>query len=197
MKAIMSGLLLVVSVFALTACSNSDDTIDDVTSNATTYYNDIDVNTEIDGETDTDDDFGSAGALSNDTFTLEDILLYAIQDEYATRQENTYIPNNFDTTKPFSNILKAEETHITLLTPLFETYNIELPEDTSLQYLVPVSSVEEAFDIGVIAEINNIAMYNLFLEQDDLPDDVRDVLISLRDASENHLAAFQKNAEKY
>ena len=39
-------------------------------------------------------------------------------------------------------------------------------------------------------------MYNLFLEQE-LPDDVRDVFIALRDASMKHLTAFENNLAKY
>ncbi len=46
----------------------------------------------------------------------------------------------------------------------------------------------EANQIGVDAEINNIAN---FLEQE-LPDDVRTAFEKLKAASENHLAAFEK-----
>jgi hypothetical protein len=125
------------------------------------------------------------------------MLLYAIQDEYAARAEYEYILANFDVTKPFSNIIKAEETHITMLLPLFETYGIEVPTDTSSEHLIPPTDLGETFDIGVIAEILNIEMYNQFLEDEDLPDDVREVFVQLRDASMNHLEAFEKNAEKY
>ena len=106
------------------------------------------------------------------------------------------IMEEFNVTKPFSNIYKSEETHISLLIPLFDTYEIDVPDDTSSEHLFDVESLQASFEIGVIAEINNIAMYNLFLTQD-LPDDVEDVFISLRDASENHLSAFEKNLEKY
>ena len=53
------------------------------------------------------------------------------------------------------------------------------------------ATLNEANQIGVDAEINNIAMYEKFLEQE-LPDDVRTVFEKLKDASENHLAAFEK-----
>lgn len=138
--------------------------------------------------------YGSAGALNDEVFTLEEMLIYAIQDEYAARAEYDYIVTNFDITKPFSNIIKSEETHISLLVPLFETYGFTLPEDTSSEHLIPIENVQEAFDTGVLAEILNISMYNTFLETDDLPQDVYDVFVKLRDASENHLSAFQKNA---
>ena len=152
---------------------------------------------ENEDDDDDDDDYGSTGALQATDYTLEDMLLYAIQDEYAARAEYEYILNTFDVTKPFSNIIKSEETHISMLIPLFEAYGIELPEDTAADHLIPIESLEETFAIGVIAEINNIAMYNIFLESEELPEDVYDVFVKLRDASENHLAAFEKNAARY
>jgi hypothetical protein len=142
------------------------------------------------------DDYGSLGALDNVSFTIEEMLVYALQDEYAARQEYTYIIENFDITKPFTNIIESEETHISLLLPLFETYDITQIEDSSLDHIISIEDIEDAFATGVQAEILNIAMYNLFLTQDELPEDIKDVFIELRDASENHLAAFQKNLDK-
>lgn len=140
-------------------------------------------------------DWGSGSALSQETFTIEEMLVYAIQDEYTAKSEYIMIMDKFDITKPFSNIYKSEETHISLLLPLFETYEYIVPFDDSENHLFEINSVDEAFDIGVVAEINNIAMYNLFLEQE-LPEDVETVFIQLRDASINHLSAFEKNAAK-
>lgn len=141
------------------------------------------------------DDWGSGSALVQESFTIEEMLVYAIQDEYTAKSEYVMIMEEFNVTKPFSNIYPSEDTHISILLPLFEAYDINVPVDDSENHLFEIESVEEAYDIGVIAEINNIAMYNLFLEQD-LPDDVRDVFIKLRDASMNHLSAFEKNAAK-
>ena len=39
-------------------------------------------------------------------------------------------------------------------------------------------------------------MYETFLQQEGLPEDVEDVLEALKRASENHLAAFQRNLDK-
>ena len=54
------------------------------------------------------------------------------------------------------------------------------------------SSLNEAFEAGVTAELENIAMYDRFL-QEDIPHDVKNVFIALRDASKNHLSAFQNH----
>jgi len=144
----------------------------------------------------TDTAWGSGSALEEQTFSIEEMLIYAIQDEYTAKSEYIMIMEKFDITKPFSNIYESEGTHISLLIPLFEVYEISVPEDTSTDHLFEVDTLKESFEIGVIAEINNIAMYNLFLTQD-LPDDIEAVFIRLRDASENHLSAFEKNLAKY
>ena len=97
--------------------------------------------------------------------------------------------------RPFSNIAKAEETHISLLTPLFEIYGVALPDDEGDAHVVLPESLLQAYETGVTAEINNIAMYEVFLQQD-LPQDVQDVFTALRDASQNHLAAFERNLDR-
>jgi hypothetical protein len=135
--------------------------------------------------------FGAEGAAADQELTLEDMLNYAIQDEYLAHAEYQYIIDTFGTQNPFSNIIKAEETHISMLQPLFEQYNTSIPEDLAGEYLILPASVSEALQTGVTAEINNIAMYDTFLAQD-LPDDIRLVFEDLMAASEKHLEAFQK-----
>lgn len=157
-------------------------------------YNDELTNDEV---LDQDESYGSTGALKDQEFTIEEMIIYALEDEFAAKAEYQYIIDNFDVTKPFTNIIPSEETHISLLLPLFETYQIDVIEDTSSSHLITISSLEEAFATGVLAEELNIAMYELFLTQDDLPADLVDVFTKLRDASINHLAAFQKNLDRY
>ena len=134
--------------------------------------------------------YGSEGALDDTSLSLADMLTYAIQDEYLARAEYDWITNTFDSARPFSNIMRAEETHIDSLLPLFEAYGITAPADDGASRTVAVSSLTEAFQAGVNAEVNNIAMYETFLAQE-LPDNVRTVFESLMRASENHLRAFQ------
>jgi hypothetical protein len=134
--------------------------------------------------------YGSGSALTQDSFTLEDMLVYAIQDEYTARAEYEKIMKVYGAQKPFSNIIVSEENHIAILKPLFANHGIQLPADTSADHVVVPDSLLDAYKTGVQAEINNIAMYDKFLEQV-LPDDVRSAFIKLRDASYNHLNAFQ------
>jgi len=137
------------------------------------------------------DKFGAAGAVTDQELTLEDMLTYAIEDEYLAHGEYQYIVETFGSQRPFSNIIKAEETHISLLLPLFDQYNYLVPADLSSEYLISPASITEALQAGVQAEIANIAMYDKFLAQN-LPDDVRVVFDDLRNASLKHLEAFQK-----
>ena len=140
--------------------------------------------------------WGSVSALSAESLTLEAMLVYAIEDEYSAYAEYEYILANFDVTKPFSNIINAEASHIEMLLPHFDTYELVVPYNDAENHLIPVVDIVDTFRTGVLAEILNIDMYNLFLEQD-LPDDIRDTFTALRDASIKHLAAFENNLAKY
>lgn len=188
MKKIMSMILLFTGV--LVGCSESESTTEEtliITPESVSSTEEIpEENTPT---------WGSVSALEAVDYSLEEMLIYAIQDEYTARSEYEYLIETFDIEKPFTNIMASEENHIAMLVPLFTDYDMALIEDTSSDHLIPIASLEDAFAIGVEAEILNIAMYNAFLTQD-LPDDIEQTFIKLRDASENHLAAFEKNLER-
>ena len=138
--------------------------------------------------------FGAAGAEADTCRTLEEMLNYAIDDEFAARAEYEMIMEEYGEIRPFSNIMRAEEIHIALLEPLFIQYGYELPADSSASHVLLPESLKNAFEIGIEAEIANIAMYVSFLAGD-LPDDVRDVFERLKAGSENHLLAFENGLE--
>jgi hypothetical protein len=187
-KLIILLLAAALMVFAFTGClQEAQPSGADTTENVEQTQEEQTQTTEQSSE----DGFGARGAFAEDQFELEDMLMYAIQDEYLARQEYESIMEEYGEQRPFSNIIKAEETHIEMLKELYETYGIEIPEDTAIDHVVVPESLDIAFELGVQAEIDNIAMYDKFLEQD-IPDDVRTVFIELRDASKNHLAAFEK-----
>ncbi len=137
-------------------------------------------------------DFGAAGALARDAMSMEEMLVYALQDEYLARAEYELILEEWGIQRPFSNIIRSEERHIASLLPLFDRYGVEPPEDTAAEHVIMPASRQEAFEIGVHAEIENIAMYAAFLETNDLPRDVRNVFEALLRGSENHLRAFEQ-----
>jgi len=140
--------------------------------------------------------YGAKGALEDSTLTVEEMMKYAIQDEYLARREYEEIMKVYGEIRPFSNIIRSEVEHIEMLNDLYRDFNISVPEDNSEDYILIPGSLKEALETGVQAEIDNIAMYEKFLAED-LPDDVRDVFERLMRASENHLRAFQNNLRKY
>ena len=139
--------------------------------------------------------FGASGAKEDNDLSKEKMLTYAIEDEFLARKEYEVIMSKYGEQKPFSNIIKAEEKHISDLKELFSKYNIPVPEDKSKDYVAIPESLNEAYKVGVKAEIDNIDMYEEFLKQD-IPQDIKDTFIALRDASKNHLNAFEKNSNK-
>ena len=136
---------------------------------------------------------GAKGALSDNNLTQNKMLIYALQDEYLAKNEYEKTIQKFGNVKPFSNIKKSEEQHISWLLPLFEKYKVENVDESKIKEQVQVaSSPKEASQICAEAEIDNIAMYNKFLADKNLPDDIKIVFQNLKRASENHLMAFKK-----
>ena len=126
----------------------------------------------------------------NGLYSLEDMLVYAMLDEIHAKQTYEAMIEVYGDIRPFTKIMEAEQTHIDLLLPLFETYQIKLP--VSDYVAVVPDTIEEALAMGVEAEIANIALYEAFLSQE-LPDDVRVVFEQLVNASNHHLDAFSKD----
>lgn len=143
----------------------------------------IDTNVNLTG-------YGSTGALSDSDLTLADMLTYALQDEYLAHAEYAYIIDAYGSIRPFTNIIRAEETHIETLLPLFETYGITVPVNDADTRVAAVASLTDAYEAGVDAEIMNIDMYEAFLKED-IPSDVRIVFEDLMRASQSHLNAFE------
>lgn len=139
------------------------------------------------------DTYGAAGAshLTDEELTISKMLTFAIQDEYLSRGEYQKVIKMFGDRKPFSNIIKAEERHISWLKPLLAKYGVTLPSDHGLEFAKVPATFTETFQIGIDAEVANIAMYERFLKKD-LPEDIRDVFNRLLNGSMNHLAAFKK-----
>jgi hypothetical protein len=139
--------------------------------------------------------YGAAGALTDDDLSLMDMLTYAVQDEYLAHGEYQAITDKFGDQPPYSNIAKAEEMHLGFLQAVYSAYGLDFPEDGSAEHVVVPDTLLEAAQTGVQAEINNIAMYELFLTYD-LPEDVSTVFTALRDGSKSHLQAFQKQVDR-
>ena len=114
-------------------------------------------------------DFGAKGAEGKTALNVEQMLTYAIQDEYLARAEYELIIEEYGSIRPFTNIMAAEERHIEWVTELFDDYGYRLPKDTAHMYVVLPKDLKSSLETGVQAEIDNIAMYESFL-QEDLPE---------------------------
>jgi len=137
--------------------------------------------------------YGSSAAAADSSYTLPEMITYAIQDEYVAQAEYNAIIGAFGTQRPFSNIVRAEATHIDELLPLFATYQITVPDNEAASQIVVPASIVDSYAAGVVAEQKNIAMYESFLKQN-LPADVKAVFTSLLAASQKHLQAFERAA---
>lgn len=126
---------------------------------------------------------------------LEAMMIAAIEDEYKAEAEYEALIDNFGAVKPFTNIVDAEANHIDALEVLFAAYDMPVPENNGDDFVVIPATLAEALQAGIDAEIKNIAIYEDFLKQD-LPQDVEDTFTNLMNASENHLASFERQLDK-
>ncbi|MCK5780935.1 MAG: DUF2202 domain-containing protein [Psychrilyobacter sp.] len=139
--------------------------------------------------------YGHVGASEDDNMSVEAMIKYAIEDEVFARAEYEKIMEIFNIDRPFSNIKRAEETHMELLQPLIKKYDVTYEELDEKDLVIP-KTLKETYEVGVQAEIDNIAMYEKFLKDKNLPEDVEETFIKLRDGSKNHLSAFQRQLDR-
>lgn len=146
-------------------------------------------------------EWGAGAASADKNLTIEDMLNYAVQDEYLARAEYEAIIGKFGSQKPFSNIIKSEERHIAWLKDAFKDQGLAMPADRAKEYIVVPASLKEAFQTGVTAEIENIKMYETFIASEliNRPENssLKSLFIRLRDASKNHLSAFKNGLARY
>ena len=127
------------------------------------------------------------------TSELVAILTEAIDDEYKAQAIYRLVIQKFGEISPFTNIVKAEGRHIEALLTLFKKYDIPIPADEWAAKVEAPSSILEACETGVSAEIENATMYDKLLSAAADYPDVQTVLTNLQRASqENHLPAFQR-----
>ena len=143
-----------------------------------------------------DSEYGARGAEGRSELSLEQMLVYSIEDEYLARAEYELIMSEYGRIRPFSNVVEAEGRHIGWLQELFQEYQLAVPEEGAAVHVVLPDSLEAAMVAGVPAELDNIGMYESFLTRD-LPADVREVFERLEGASKNHLQAFRRQLQRF
>lgn len=143
------------------------------------------------------DDYGTAGALAADNYTLAEMLTYAMQDEYLAQAQYEAIALEHDGANPFANISEAEINHINEMWPLFDQNKVDIPVNDAADRVTVPATLDEAYELAVAGEKDSISMYERFLEAEDLPDNVRATFERLLASSEKHLAAFEKKDTGY
>ena len=120
-------------------------------------------------------------------------LLLALNDEYHAEAVYQQVLDDFgDETRPFSNIITAEQRHQTSLLGLFATYELAVPENPWLGNIEEFDTVADACTVGAEAEIINASLYDYLYSTTDRADIVA-VYERLQAASnDKHLPAFER-----
>ncbi|MEI6385705.1 MAG: hypothetical protein WCQ50_03655 [Spirochaetota bacterium] len=141
--------------------------------------------------------WGAQAAKADKDQTLDEMLRYAIEDEYLAQAEYAAILGSLGSVRPFSNIILTERSHISWLRDAFAAAGLSLPADSASSFITVPVGLKASLEAGVAAELDNIAMYEGFLSNPLLlqPSNasLRGLFAKLRDASKNHLAAFRKS----
>lgn len=123
-------------------------------------------------------------------------LKEALDDEHRAWATYDQVIADFGELPPFSNIREAEARHIEALVALFERYGLAVPENPWPGQVPQYTSLQEACEAGVAAEIANGEMYDRLLKATQRPD-ILTVLLNLQAASQQrHLQAFQRCAQR-
>ncbi len=136
----------------------------------------------------------SAAALP---LNVQGAMAEALADERKALKTYEYIMAEHGEVRPFVNIAKAEERHISALLGLYQKYDVPVPDsDIVLDKDSLKVDLKTLCEIGVEAEIENTRLY----DEELLPavsayPDIHMVMTNLRNASwERHKPAFERCA---
>ena len=135
-------------------------------------------------------------------------LLYMAEEEKLAHDLYVALGERFEA-RQFDNIARAETKHLDAVRVVLDRYDIDDPtSDASGEFTDPTlqalyddllasgsTSLAAAAQAGITVETTDIADLTDAIEGADAPDVVQ-VLSSLRDGSERHLAAFQRLADQ-
>lgn len=125
---------------------------------------------------------------------LHQVLKIALDDEFHAYEAYISVIEKFGARTPFTNIVEAEQRHQKALIALFEAHEVPMIENRWVGAVQVPQSLEEAYMMGVNAEVANIQMYDTLLAYTGNYPDVQDVFYRLQAASyNNHLPAFQSH----
>jgi hypothetical protein len=130
---------------------------------------------------------------STESEAVLEAMQATIQDEYRAELIYQRVMGDFGAVRPFVNIINAEVRHSEAIAGLYMTRGLPVPQNQWRWEEIPAyTSLAEACEAGVQAEIDNAEIYDEYLDLE-LPTDVRRVFVNNRRASiQNHLPAFQR-----
>jgi hypothetical protein len=142
---------------------------------------------------------GGGGTTALDPVAKQALLtaLAGPEGEYAARAEYTAILAKFGAgVQPYANILEAEKKHVAALQQQCQKFGVAIPPDPYMGNVTAPATLLEAAEIGVMAEILNVAMYDDLLTKVGNYSSLLQVFTNLRAASlNNHLPAFEAAVE--
>jgi hypothetical protein len=127
-------------------------------------------------------------------YTLEEMLTYAIKDEYAAQALYSRGLTSYSSEEPFARLLQEENGLIDQLTLVLADRGVKLPDLTAVPEQQAFASLREECLAAIRAEKISIEMYIAFLAKNNLPYDVRDVFQLLMTSSQSHLDALNAKA---
>jgi len=114
---------------------------------------------------------------------LNQVIRIAIYDEFHAYEVYAKVIESFGEVPPFSNILLSEQRHFMALIAMATKYNVPVPINNWADKITIPSTLMECCEVGVAAEIDNIAMYDDLLQYSSAYPDLQDVLFRLQAAS--------------
>jgi len=129
---------------------------------------------------------------------IDQVLRIAVYDEYHAYETYKKTIETFGNVTPFSNIIEAEVRHFSALEPLLVKYNVPAPINNWADKIELPKTLLECCEVGVVAEIDNVKMYDDLLSYVSQYPDIQDVFYQLQAASyNNHLPAFRNCVQRY
>lgn len=124
--------------------------------------------------------------------TERQALRDALDDEYRAWATYDQVIHDFGPERPFINIREAEARHIDALRTLFQSYELEMPENPWPGRVPRFGSMREACEAGIEAEVENGALFDRLMGSTNR-EDILAVFRNLKRASqERHLPAFRR-----
>ena len=123
---------------------------------------------------------------------LHQALKMALDDEYRAYEAYVTVVEKFGAKAPFTNIIEAEQRHQKALIKHFEEHEIPLIQNRWVGVIEAPNSMQEAYMLGVNAELENIALYDTLIAYTGNHPEIQDLFYRLQAASyNNHLPALQ------